>query len=102
MGEGQDKVTLPLPGNQNDLIEAVAQANPRTIVVLHTSNPVSMPWLDKVAAVVEAFYPGQEAGTSIARLLFGDVNPSGKLAMTFPAGELQGPASTSWNIPATG
>jgi beta-glucosidase len=85
MGEGQDKIALSLPGDQNRLIEAVAEENPNTIVVLHTSNPVSMPWLDKVAAVIEAFYPGQEAGSSIAHLLFGDVNPSGKLAMTFPA-----------------
>ena len=102
MGEGQDKVTLPLPGDQDSLIEAVAQANPRTIVVLHTSNPVAMPWLDKVAAVVEAFYPGQEAGSSIARLLFGDVNPSGKLAMTFPANEHQGPGSTFLEYPGDG
>jgi beta-glucosidase len=102
MGEGQDKVTLPLPGDQNILIDAVASANPRTVVVLHTSNPVSMPWLDKTAAVVEAFYPGQEAGSSIARLLFGDVNFSGKLAMTFPANPYQGPGSTFLEYPGDG
>ena len=102
MGEGQDKVTLPLPGDQDALIEAVAQANPRTVVVLHNSNPEAMPWLDKVAAVVEAFYPGQEAGSSIARLLFGDVNPSGKLAMTFPANEYQGAGSTFLEYPGDG
>lgn len=102
MGEGQDKVSLPLPGDQNSLIDAVASANPRTIVVLHTSNPVSMPWLDKVAAVIEAFYPGQEAGSSIARLLFGDANPSGKLAMTFPANEYQGPGSNFLEYPGDG
>jgi beta-glucosidase len=102
LGEGQDKVSLPLPGDQNSLIDAVASANPRTIVVLHTSNPVSMPWLDKAAAVIEAFYPGQESGSSIARVLFGDVNPSGKLAMTFPANEHQGPGSTFLEYPGDG
>jgi beta-glucosidase len=102
MGEGQDKVTLPLPGDQDKLIAAIAEANPRTVVVLHNSNPVSMPWLDKVAAVIEAFYPGQEAGSSIAGLLFGDVNPSGKLAMTFPANEFQGPGSTFLEYPGDG
>jgi beta-glucosidase len=102
MGEGQDKVTLPLPGGQDALIDAIASANPRTIVVLHTSNPVSMPWLDKAAAVIEAFYPGQEAGSSIARILFGDANPSGKLAMTFPADPYQGPGSTFLTYPGDG
>jgi beta-glucosidase len=102
MGEGQDKVTLGLPGDQDRLIHAVAKANPHTIVILHTSNPVSMPWLDDVAAVIEAFYPGQEAGSSIARILFGDVNPSGKLAMTFPANEDQGPGTFFLDYPGDG
>lgn len=102
MGEGQDKIRLALPGDQDRLIHAVAAANPRTIVVLHTSNPVSMPWLDEVSAVIEAFYPGQEAGNSIARLLFGDVSPSGKLAMTFPANEDQGPGTHFLDYPGDG
>ena len=102
MGEGQDKIRLALPGDQDSLVLAIAQANPRTIVVLHNSNPVSMPWLDKVAAVIEAFYPGQEAGNSIARLLFGDANPSGKLAMTFPANEQQGPGAFFLDYPGDG
>jgi beta-glucosidase len=102
MGEGQDKVTLALPGDQDSLIRAIAEANPHTVVVLHTSNPISMPWLDNVAAVIEAFYPGQEAGSSIARLLFGDVNPSGKLAMTFPADESQGPGTFFLDYPGDG
>jgi beta-glucosidase len=102
MGEGQDKVTLALPGDQNSLIAEIAQANPRTVVVLHNSNPVSMPWLGKVAAVIEAFYPGQEAGSSISALLFGDVNPSGKLAMTFPANESQGPGAFFLDYPGDG
>jgi beta-glucosidase len=102
LGEGQDKVTLGLPGDQDKLIAAIAQANPRTVVVLHNANPVAMPWLDKVAAVIEAFYPGQEAGSSIARLLFGDVNPSGKLAMTFPANEHQGAGASFLDYPGDG
>jgi beta-glucosidase len=102
MGEGQDKVTLALPGDQDSLIDSIAQANARTVVVLHTSNPVAMPWLRKVAAVIEAFYPGQEAGSSIARVLFGDVNPSGKLAMTFPADERQGPGALFLDYPGDG
>ena len=102
MGEGQDKITLALPGNQDSTIEAIASVNPRTVVVLHNSNPISMPWLNRVAAVIEAFYPGQEAGSSIARLLFGDVNPSGKLAMTFPVNEQQGPGAFFLDYPGDG
>jgi beta-glucosidase len=102
MGEGHDKISLGLPADQDALIEAVASANPRTVVVLHTSNPVSMPWIDKVAAVIEAGYPGQEAGTSIASVLFGDVNPSGKLPVTFPANEQQGPATNWMEYPGDG
>ncbi len=94
-GEGYDKLSLGLPGDQDALISAVAAANPHTVVVLHTSNPVAMPWLDQVEGVVEAWYPGQQAGPSIAALLFGDTNPSGRLPMTFPADEHQGPA-TRW------
>ena len=102
MGEGHDKIFLGLPGDQDRLIEAVASANPRTVVVLHTSNPVSMPWIGKVAGVIEAWYPGQEAGSSIASVLFGDVNPSGKLPVTFPANEQQGPARTFLEYPGDG
>ncbi|MBN2419126.1 MAG: glycoside hydrolase family 3 C-terminal domain-containing protein, partial [Deltaproteobacteria bacterium] len=91
LGEGSDKLFFSLPCDQNRLIEEVAKVNSRTIVVLHTSTPVAMPWLDKVEAVIQAWYPGQEAGTSIADVLFGDVNPSGKLPVTFPADERQGP-----------
>jgi beta-glucosidase len=101
-GEGYDKLTLNLPGDQDRLIGAVADANPRTVVVLHTSNPVAMPWIDKVAAVIEAWYPGQEAGPSIASILFGDVNPSGRLPVTFPADESQGPATRWTEYPGDG
>jgi beta-glucosidase len=99
MGEGHDDITLELPGDQNALIEAVARANPHTIVVLHTSNPVAMPWLDHVAAVIEAWYPGEEAGDSLAEVLFGDVDPSGRLPMTFPRNMHQGPATNFLEYP---
>jgi beta-glucosidase len=82
--EGADRTTLALPGAQDALIEAVAAANPRTVVVLNTGSPVAMPWLDRVGAVVQAWFPGQESGNAIADVLFGDVNPSGKLTQTFP------------------
>ena len=82
--EGFDRPDMELPGKQNALVEQVAAANPRTIVVLNTGSPITMPWLDKVAAVVQAWYPGQECGNAIADVLFGDVTPSGKLPQTFP------------------
>jgi beta-glucosidase len=86
-----DRSSLSLPGDQDQLIEAVAKANPRTVVVLHTASGVLMPWRDKVAAIVEAWYPGQQSGAAIAKTLFGDVDPSGRLPVTFPASESQGP-----------
>ncbi len=82
--EGFDVPDMQLPFGQNGLIAAVAAANPHTIVVLETGNPVAMPWLDKVAAVLAAWYPGQEGGQAIADVLFGAVNPSGHLPMSFP------------------
>ena len=82
--EGFDRSDMELVGAQNALIEAVAAANPNTVVVLQTGSPVTMPWLDRVAAVLQAWYPGQECGNAIADVLFGDVNPSGKLPQTFP------------------
>ena len=83
MSEGGDAPTLALPDNQDALIAAVAKANPRTIVVLITGNPVSMPWVNDVAGVMEAWYPGIAGGQAIADLLFGTANPSGKLPITF-------------------
>lgn len=82
--EGQDRRHMDLVGDQNELIRRVAAANPNTVVVLQTGGPVAMPWLDEVAAVLQAWYPGQECGNSIADVLFGEVNPSGKLPQTFP------------------
>jgi beta-glucosidase len=100
--EGVDRRNMELPGFQDQLIEAVAQANPRTVVVLNTGDPVLMPWLSRVAAVVEAWYPGEEDGNAIAAVLFGDVNPSGKLPITFPASETAVPANTPQQYPGTG
>jgi beta-glucosidase len=82
--EGKDRPDLKLPGNQDQLIAAVAAAGKKTIVVLDTGGPVLMPWIDSVAGVTEAWYPGQEDGNAIAAVLYGDVNPSAKLPLTFP------------------
>jgi beta-glucosidase len=87
--EGADIPDLSLPNGQDQLIAAVAAANPHTIVVLETGGPVLMPWLGKVAGVVEAWYPGSKGGEAIADILFGRANPSGRLPMTFPASEAQ-------------
>jgi beta-glucosidase len=89
--EGFDDPDLSLPWGQDAVIEAVAEANPNTIVVLETGNPVGMPWRDKVKAVVEAWYPGQAGGQAIAEVLTGAVNPSGRLPLTFPADLSQTP-----------
>ena len=90
MSEGHDVSSLSL-GSQDALIGAVAAANPHTIVVLETGGPVVMPWLDRVPAIVEAWYAGNQGAMAIAHVLFGDVNPSGKLPITFPANENQLP-----------
>jgi beta-glucosidase len=91
MREGIDAMGLSLPGRQDELIAAVAAVNPRTIVVLQTGGPVAMPWLDQVGSVVEAWYPGNRGGTALARILFGAVNPSGRLPISFPIAESQLP-----------
>jgi len=89
--EAEDVTTLALPDDQDALIAAVAAANPRTAVVLETGGPVLMPWLDKVPAVLAAWYPGQKGGEAIANILFGKVNPSGRLPITFPKAASQAP-----------
>lgn len=89
--EAQDVESLSLPDGQDALIGAVAAANPRTVVVLETGGPVLMPWIDAVPAVVQAWYPGQRGGEAIARILFGEINPSGRLPMTFPRAAEQAP-----------
>jgi beta-glucosidase len=89
--EAQDVHDLALPDNQDAIIAAAAAANPHTLVVLETGGPVLMPWLADVPAVLEAWYPGQRGGTAIARIVFGEVNPGGRLPMTFPAHAEQAP-----------
>lgn len=91
IGEANDAPTLALPDRQEDLIASVAGANGRTVVVLQTGGPVTMPWLGRVPAVLEAWYPGTSGGEAIANVLFGAVNPSGHLPATFPASEQQLP-----------
>ncbi|WP_237437800.1 beta-glucosidase [Altericroceibacterium endophyticum] len=85
MAEGLDVPDLSLPNGQDDLIAAVAAANPNTIVVLENGGPIVMPWLDQTAAVLASWYPGGEGADAIASILFGEVNPSGHLPVTFPA-----------------
>jgi beta-glucosidase len=82
--EGWDLPDIRLPGRQDDLIAAVLKANPNTVVVLQTGGPVEMPWLGQARAVLQAWYPGQEAGNAIADVLLGKVEPGGRLAQTFP------------------
>jgi beta-glucosidase len=84
-GEGYDLPDLSLPWGQDAVIDAVASANPNTIVVLETGNPVAMPWREKVRAIVQAWYPGEAGGQAIAEVLTGAVNPSGRLPLSFPA-----------------
>ena len=75
---------MELPGRQNELIRRVVEANPKTIVVLNAGAPVCLPWQNEIPAILEAFYPGMEGGNAVARILLGEVNPSGKLPVTFP------------------
>ncbi|HEV2346707.1 MAG TPA: glycoside hydrolase family 3 C-terminal domain-containing protein [Actinocrinis sp.] len=99
--EGSDLSNIDLTSAQNSLISAVAAANPHTVVVLNTGSAVTMPWLSSVSGVLEAWYPGQEDGNAIAALLFGDVDPSGKLPVTFPTSLSQVPANTAAQWPGT-
>lgn len=92
--EAFDSPDLSLPGSQDALITAVAKANPNTVVVLETGNPVLMPWRDAVRGIVAAWYPGEAGGQAIAEILTGKVNPSGRLPMTFPAAEADLPRPT--------
>ena len=82
--EGFDRVDMKLPGEQNKLIAEVLKANKNTVIVLNTGSPVEMPWIDKAPTVLQLWYNSQEMGNALADVLFGDVNPSGKLPTTFP------------------
>ena len=90
--EGSDLPSIDLPGRQNELVAAVAHANPNTIVVMQTGGPVEMPWIGSVAALLQAWYPGQEAGNAIADVLTGAAEPSGRLPQTFPVRWADNPA----------
>lgn len=92
--EADDVPNLRLPDHQDALIGAVSRAQPRTVVVLTTGGPVTMPWIEQVPAVLQAWYPGQRGGEAIANILTGKVNPSGRLPITFPAREAQAPRPT--------
>src|SRR5262249_36559527 len=91
--EGSDLTSIDLGSADDNLISAVAAANPNTIVVLNPGSAVTMPWLSSVKGVLEAWYPGQDDGTAIAALLFGNADPSGHLPVTFPVSLSQVPAS---------
>jgi beta-glucosidase len=97
--EAADRASLNLPSAQNELISAVAAANPHTVVVIDAGAPVVMPWINQVASVVDAWYPGESNGTALAAVLFGKTDPSGHLPVTFPVGLSQVPASSPAQFP---
>jgi beta-glucosidase len=100
--EGADRKDIKLPGEQDELIQKIVQANPRTVVVLMGGGAVEMDaWLARVPAVLYAWYPGLEGGNAVARALFGDVNPSGKLPCTFPKRLVDSPAHALHAYPGT-
>ena len=94
--EGYDRPHMDLPGHMNQLISSVTAANPNTVVVIQSGTPVTMPWLDKVPSLVQAWYGGNETGNAIADVLFGDVNPCGKLPLSFPIRNEDNPAFLSY------
>lgn len=97
--EGVDRPNLSLPGDADALISAVAAANPRTVVVLNTGGAVLMPWLHRVKAVLEAWYPGEQDGAATAAVLTGRIDPSGRLPLTFPASQAATPVSSLRQFP---
>jgi beta-glucosidase len=100
--EATDRPSLNLPSAQDELISAVAAANPHTVVVVNAGAPVAMPWLPAVAGVLDTWFPGQTSGTSLASVLFGQTDPGGHLPVTFPASLSQVPASTTAQFPGNG
>jgi beta-glucosidase len=100
--ESADRASINLPSAQNELISAVAAVNPHTVVVVDAGAPVTMPWINQVSSVVDAWYPGESNGTALASVLFGQTDPSGHLPVTFPTDLSQVPASTPSEFPGTG
>lgn len=100
--EATDRPGLSLPSAQDELVSAVAAANPHTVVVVNAGAPVTMPWLSQVSSVLDAWYPGQVNGTALAAVLFGRVDPGGHLPVTFPQSLSQVPASTPQQFPGVG
>ena len=97
--EGRDRTSLSLPGRQEDLVKAVCAANPRTVVVLMNAGPLTVPWLkENVPAILEAWWTGDEGGDAIADVLFGDVNPAGRLPHTVYASESQVPPQDEYDV----
>ncbi|MHB8575222.1 MAG: beta-glucosidase [Dehalococcoidia bacterium] len=94
--EGSDRVSMDLPGRQDELISKVAAANPRTVVVINAGAPVSMPWADDVAAILQLWYPGQEGGDALADVLFGVTDPGGRLPTTYPVRVEDVPANLTY------
>ncbi|MFC0600918.1 beta-glucosidase [Streptomyces palmae] len=92
--EGFDRTDLRLPGRQDELVERVAAANPRTVVVVNSGAPVEMPWRERVAAVLLSWFPGQEAGAALAEVLLGAAEPGGRLPTTWPARLADAPVRT--------
>jgi beta-glucosidase len=99
--EGRDKTDLKLPGGQDELIAALIKANPKTVVCLAAGSPVEMPWLADAPAVLQSWFAGMEGGAALARVLFGDVNPSGKLPCTFPKALADSPAHALGAFPGS-
>jgi beta-glucosidase len=100
--EGADRPSLALPSAQDDLVSAVTAANPHTAVVIDAGAPVAMPWLSRAGAVLDAWYPGQTNGASLAQLIYGSADPSGHLPVTFPQSLAQVPAASPARFPGVG
>ena len=90
--EGHDRPDLSLPGRQRELVEAVLDVNPRTVVVVNAGSPVEMPWAERAAAVLMAWYPGEEGADALAEIVVGAAEPTGRLPVTFPVRVEDGPA----------
>jgi beta-glucosidase len=99
--EGYDRENIDLPGKQNELVEAVIAANPRTAVALNIGSPMAMPWIDRAKAVLLSWLPGEEGPNALARVVFGNSAPSGRLPVTFPRRLEDNPAFASYRGGAT-